>query len=420
MILKKITQNFTDEIVTTSFVKTDNAIKILDEQPEFQQELSELFQTDKTLGSYLKIGNAKSLILAINSIDTQCVKIDLPVKMSDLQLERMLEAEKAVFEIMGVTDKFVLKENKSDILRAETRYTAKHDILDYYHFSKFANYCRDNEFEDLVDHVKEYLRIKNLQNDEIKNLRIVFRNQDQQFFIRAFTSGNVYKNFGINFSVLVALLTLEKYSQTSKKDIYINYFNVDESTIYVSFAFAKTVKINKNLSLSFNLILENNEVKDGSVSFNGVFKLKFDDKGRSSEIYLKPSLKKKDSDYITTDLLTYAHRGKVENVISKISELPMLIDYFIEQVTEDAKLIISMTHANDVKNYIADKIKKSKKEEFKEYRKSIFNKLMNINVSNTFELFELLRKVEELFEHEDIVAKDFWRQKLYETLTSKK
>lgn len=79
-----------------------------------------------------------------------------------------------------------------------------------------------------------------------------------------------------------------------------------------------------------------------------------------------------------------------------------------------------MTHPNDVKNYIADKIKKSKKAEFKEYKTSVFNKLMNINVSNTFELFELLRQVEELFEHEDIVAKDFWRQKLYETLTSKK
>lgn len=132
MILKKITQNFTDDIVLTSFVKTDKALKILDEQPEFQEELIALFQSDKMMGHYLQIGNAKSLISAINSIDKQCVKIDLPVKISDLQLKRMLEAEKAIFEVMAITDEFVLKENKSDILRAETRYTAKHDILEYY------------------------------------------------------------------------------------------------------------------------------------------------------------------------------------------------------------------------------------------------------------------------------------------------
>ena len=45
---------------------------------------------------------------------------------------------------------------------------------------------------------------------------------------------------------------------------------------------------------------------------------------------------------------------------------------------------------------------------------------MKITVDNTFKLFELLRDVEELFEHNDVVSRDFWRAKLYEALIEKK
>tara|TARA_X000000368_G_scaffold349207_1_gene289207 strand:- start:49 stop:174 length:126 start_codon:yes stop_codon:yes gene_type:complete len=41
-------------------------------------------------------------------------------------------------------------------------------------------------------------------------------------------------------------------------------------------------------------------------------------------------------------------------------------------------------------------------------------------VSTTFSLFELLRDVEELFEHDDIISINFWRKKLYEALIDRK
>lgn len=45
---------------------------------------------------------------------------------------------------------------------------------------------------------------------------------------------------------------------------------------------------------------------------------------------------------------------------------------------------------------------------------------MGNNVDNIFALFELLRNVEDLFEHTDVISKDFWRTKIYESLTEKK
>jgi hypothetical protein len=419
MILEKFIQTFASELDTNSFVTTEKALKVLDNQPEYRDELIHLFEANNNK-HVIQVGNAKQLLKAINNLDDQCTKKDVNVKMKNLQLQRMLESEKAIFEVTEIEDDFILLQNKSDILRAETRYTAKHDILDYYHFSKFANYCRDNVFEDLVDTVKSYLRNKNSKNNETKNLRIIYRNEDKKFFIRAFTSTNDYKNFGINFSVLVALLSIGKYVESTKRSVYINHFNVDDSNLYVSFAFANSIDVGSNLTLSFNLILENNEVKQGAVSFNGIFKLKLNEKDKTAEIYLKPKgLKRDNSDY-TTDLLTYPHRGSVDKVFSKISELPKLIDYFIAQVSGDAKKIVSMKQPNDVKKYIADKIRAARKPEFLQYRADIFNKLMHMNVNTTFSLFNLLREVEELFDHDDVIAIDFWRGKLYEALIDRK
>jgi hypothetical protein len=420
MILNKQTEAFNNKFDAASFVKIKNALEILDKQPDFQKELIDLFEIDVNKTNILQIGNAKQLIMAINLLDNQCTKRDITVKMKELHLQKLLEGEKAIFEIMGITDPFLLKENRSDILRVETRYSAKSEILDYFHFSKFANYCRDNEFEDLIDTVKDYLELENFDNKELKKLRIIYVNEDSQFFLRAFTSSQEYKDFGINFSVLVALLSIGKYIEATKKGIYINHFSVDDSNLYVSFAFTDVVEVSSNLTLSFNLILENDEVKRGAVSFNGIFKLKITEKNKSSEITLMPKVKKNDDSDYATDLLTYAHRGSVEKVFQKIGELPTLIDYFIGQVSEDAKKIALINHPNDVKKYIADKIRGSRKPEFKQYKSEIFRKLMEMNVDNTFSLFNLLREVEDLFEHEDVIAINFWRMKLYEVLVTKK
>ena len=45
---------------------------------------------------------------------------------------------------------------------------------------------------------------------------------------------------------------------------------------------------------------------------------------------------------------------------------------------------------------------------------------MEITADNTFNLFEVFRQVEELFENEDVISRDYWREKLYESLIEKK
>lgn len=420
MILqKKESKNF-DDFTSSSFVTTKQMLTILDKKREFRDELIESFDINEAINNVIRIGNSSFLLESLINVDSQFEKIDISTKIKNLHLNKMLDEEKAIFEIFEITDPFILKEIKSDLLLAETRYAAKSDILDIFNFSKFANYCRDQKYEDLIDNVKDYLKVKNATNDEERKLRLIFKKEDRKFYIRALTSTEGYKDYGINFSVFVALMALGKYVDNSGNDVFIDKYILDESQVYVSFTLNREFEINKNLTLSFSLILENDEIKRSSVSFNGFFKLRFEENDKSSEIYLKPPGIKKDNTNYPVELLTYPHKGKIEKVIDKIKDLPDLIEFFIKQVSKDASRISKIENPDDVRKFIIEKVVNSRKPEFKPYKDNIKSKLTSLTVDNIFMLFELLKEVELLFEHDDIISRDFWRSKLYETLINRK
>lgn len=418
MILEKQNKRFNDT-APDSFITQKQLLKLLDRQPHFKEELVNLFQIDEDKTEVLQIGNSKFLIESLLFLDSQCEKIDIHSEVKDVQLKKMLQDEKATFEIFKITDAEIIKKNKSEVLVVETAYSAKQDMLDYYSFSKFANYLRDEGSEDLIDIIKKYLKQKNADNHDSKGLRLLYKKDEDKFYLRTITSVDGYQDFGLNFSAFVALIALNKYLRDSKNSIYIDNYVVDDSNLYVSFSLSGGKPINKNMSISFNLILENDEIKRNAVSFNGVFKVIYSDGERNSEIYIKPKGVKKDDSAFPVDLLTYKHTGNTKTVFEKIKDLPVLIDFFINQVSEDAKSISEIKNPKDVRLNLARKIKYSKKVEFKKYKESVFNKLMKITVDNTFNLFEIFREIDELFENDDVISRDYWREKLYESLIEK-
>jgi hypothetical protein len=418
MILKK--EHFgKNDYDSASFVTQKHALGILNNS-EFKDDLVACYNINPDEKRVLQVGNAMQLLESINLLDSQCEKIDIVSEVRDIQLSKMLDEEKAVFDVYNISDNSILLKNKSDILKVETRYSAKQELLDYYNLSKFANYCRDHEYEDLISSIKQYLEKKNASNTETRKLRLIYVNDEKRFYLRAVTSNGMYKDFGLNFSVFVALMSLNEYVQQSQKQIFIDRYLIDDSSIYVSFAFQDNTQVNDKLRLSFNLILENDEIKRNAVSFNGIFKLTYIDQDNTNEIYLKPKGFRKDENNYSTDLLTYFHKGNVSTVLERVKELPTLVEFFITQVGEDATKIAQISNPNDVKEYIRIKIHNSRKPEFQIYKEKIIKKLMSISVDSTYKLFELLREVEELFEHDDVVSRDFWRQKLYDALIGDK
>ena len=170
------------------------------------------------------------------------------------------------------------------------------------------------------------------------------------------------------------------------------------------------------MSLSLNLLLNNDEIRQSAVSMNALFKVQYDKEGNS--LYLKPSsYEVKPGQYIT-DMLTYTHGMKVFTVYEKIQTLPVLIAKYIQQVKDNAESILTIKDPQIIKDHLLRKVQKARKEEFVNYKESVIQKLISMEVQTVFDLFEVLRSVEELF-GDDIRSRSFWREKLYETLINK-
>lgn len=388
---------------------------------QLKEDLFELYSLQNKVSEPIKIGNSKSLIAALNYLDSQCEKIDIDTEVRNVYLDKMLDNEKAIFDILGINDKFILDKNKSsDLLKTETAYSAKNDLLDIFSLSKFANYCNGNEYEDLIEKINTYLKDKNITNTNPLKLRLVYRNEDGKFFIRAYTSANGYKDFGINFSIFVALMAINKYTTRTKEEFFVDNYIINDSKLYISFRKKNEVELNKNLSLRFGLTLENDEIKRNAVSFNGVFTLVYKKGDRQSEVAVRPKGMKSDEESFPTDLLTYRHQGKVETVLEKVEKLPVLIEKYISQISKEAKDITEKKNPDSIRELIAKKIKDGRKSEFKPHKQEVLNELNKIKVDNMFKLFELLGSIEKLFDQEDVVSVDYWRSKLYEALIEKK
>ena len=161
--------------------------------------------------------------------------------------------------------------------------------------------------------------------------------------------------------------------------------------------------------------MENDEIRQSSVILNAEFRVVYKKDEKESGIFIKPTNYLKEHGAYSQDMLTYSHGVNVKTAISKVSELPKMIDKYIEQISKDAVAIKSIKKPQVVKEFIQQKIQDSRKEDFIGYKPEIIKKLASMEVNSVFELFELLRKVEELF-GEDIKSKNFWRQKLYDAL----
>lgn len=126
MILKNINKRFKDYSSNT-FITQKQLLKVL-EHSDFREDLIKLFDIKEDESKVLQIGNSKYLIESLLELDSLCDKIDIPIKMKNVYLEKLLEDEKAIFSILGVENKYIYNIIKSDKLKVETAYSAKQDF----------------------------------------------------------------------------------------------------------------------------------------------------------------------------------------------------------------------------------------------------------------------------------------------------
>lgn len=400
-----------------SLASLKQAYSVLSHGNEYIDEVLNCYSIkndEQAMKDPLLIGNVKQLLADISDLDQQTEKIDAIVSLKNIHLGNSLENGHVLFNIHGIQEEELIKRFKADHLTVESQYSARTDILEYYNLSKFASFLNANHMDAYAQQIWETLRTSELQ-DKNCMARLVYHIKDQKYYIRAVASENGYRRYGINFSVLVALLAVNEYVKSRQEHAFIESYEIDDSRITMSIQFDRRIRLEEDMYLTLNLSLENDEIRQSSVILNAEFRVVYKKEDRESGIFIKPTNYLKNHGTYSQDMLTYSHGVNVKTAISKVSELPKLIDKYIEQVSKDAVDIKSIKKPQVVQEFIQQKIKNARKDEFVGYKPEVIKKLASMEVNSVFELFELLRKVEELF-GDDIKSKNFWREKLYEAL----
>jgi len=393
------------------------AYSVLSQDNEFIDEVLSCYSVktdEQSMKEPLLIGNVKQLLADISELDKQTDKIDAIINLKNIHLDKVLENEHVLFNIYGIQEAELIKRLKADHLTVESRYSARTDVLEYYNLSKFASFLHTNNMDSYARQIWETLRTSSIQDKKCM-ARLIYHKEEEKYYIRAITSANGYKRYGINFSVLVILLALNEYVKNRQEHVFIESYEIDDSRITMSIQFDKRIRLDEDMYLTLNLSLENDEIRQSSVILNAEFRVVYKKDEEESDIFIKPTNYLKEHGAYSQDMLTYSHGVNVKTAISKVSELPKMIDKYIEQVSKDAVAIKSIKEPKLVQEFIQQKIKNARKDEFVGYKPEIIKKLASMEVNSVFELFELLRKVEELF-GDDIKSKNFWREKLYEAL----
>ena len=234
-IIKATRKQYSQE-EPNSLASLKQAYSVLSQDNEFIDEVLNCYSIkddEQTMKEPLLIGNVKQLLADISDLDQQTEKIDAIVSLKNIHLGNSLENGHALFNIYGIQEEELIKRFKADHLTVESQYSARTDILDYYNLSKFASFLNANHMDAYAQQIWETLRTSELQDKKCM-ARLIYHTKDQKYYIRAVASENGYRRYGINFSVLVALLAVNEYVKNRQEHAFIESYEIDDSRITMS------------------------------------------------------------------------------------------------------------------------------------------------------------------------------------------
>ena len=269
---------------------------ILSHDNVFVDEVLDCFSinnNEQTMKNPIEVGNVKQLLADIAKLDQQSKKIDVIINLKDIYLERVLENDHVFFHIYGIDNPDLIRAIKADHLTVESQYSARTDIMEYYQFSKFASFLHTNNMDEYALTIWEDIRVR--ANREKKCMaRLIYHIAEDKYYIRAVTSESGYKKYGVNFSALVTLLAVDKYIKDNQEQAFIESYDIDDSHIMMSIQFNRKIQLEDDMYLTLNLSLENDEIRQSSVTLNAEFRVVFNKDGKESDIILKPTSYQKD------------------------------------------------------------------------------------------------------------------------------
>lgn len=384
-------------------IQVKEVLRLLD--PLFYDEYYESLEMEEILEDYIFIKGAKILVEEVLSMEAKVEKYDIMTTSKDIILVDVLDQTKATFEILNM-------KSEDDRYSGITTYSSKSDILDkLYEVERFTNYCKKHGYGELIESLFKNLEEHNNSNETKHVIRFAKLKKTGENFIRAVVSPK-YADYNIKFSVFITLISLHKLMKVDTKSIFsIRNFVISDSEIRVNIQKEGALNLVTGSKVTFGLQLVNDEVKRDAIKFRGIFTIEFDkDKGHGLVIQSQTD---------SSTIISIPHRQGT-NVLSKLSNLDKQIQEFEKNMYQSIETIKSITKPDDVRQFLLKQISRAKSNDFSTIYKNEAKRILLNTVDNILQLLENFQKIDHLIQEEDVKAKDYIRQKLYDVLLGRR
>nr|WP_315424827.1 hypothetical protein [uncultured Pedobacter sp.] len=278
-------------------------------------------------------------------------------------------------------------------------YDSKAKYFEDFSMSKYANMLFDNNLDDLAEANLEYFRRLSKSNKDFnkhQSYRMVMH--DNELFVRGITSLN-YKEYGVDFAFVVAVLMLHKYMKQNKGNNYnITFAALNESKLEMIIASSQSKQAGDLGSVRSAISIKTNDLGGGAFTLTNIIKL--DVKG--SGIYLYPSSKK----LAQKDISINHGRTSIKTALSEINKAEDFygyIDYFINELSA----IKTIKNPEELRKRILIKLSQptsSLKNVSKELKELFKNPIKDV-VEDFSKFLEMCKKAEELDINYDLKEK---------------
>lgn len=313
-------------------------------------------------GDTCNILGSKKLLDVYDKIDAE--KLDLIISLSDIEYVGFYHDNEIILRFL------------SENWNARGIYDFSGDFLDsLFSIKKYAKFCLNNGNKDLLNsNLKEQMISR---NEQVRQYRFLQFNDD--LLLRGLTSTG-YQNYDNNIAIYLTLNALHKYSEETKKNIYVQNGKLTDSTLNISFKQVKKIKIDSNTSMEIGVQLTNNELGKGSLKVVFTYTI---------------SNEKFNFSALGDNVINITHNASIENFDAQLEKIKLLSQYTEETISYITNIKNRNKIDRDQLSLIFSKLKR-----VRELSKQAKNKIDELYqkelIGNTLSLIEIFGKVESL------------------------
>lgn len=373
-------------------VKVSQLMSLVDDHT-YLEKIKKGFKTESIKNDVIVVENIDILYKQIAKIKNEFVYFNIKAHSKDVhfsrgknKIEGIREEQPVIFNFKEYVD-YEGEVHKD--MNAYALYDSRGRFFDDFSMSKYSTMLFDNKLDRLAELNLDYFRTladSKSDFDKYQSYRIV--ENEGENFVRGITSIQ-YKEYGIDFAFVTAMLMLHKYMRKDKGNNYkITFAALNESKLEMIITSGQAKEAGDFGTIRSAISVKTNDLGGGALTFTNIVRL--DVKGDG--IYLYPKTK----ELAKKDLLINHGNTSPQKAVEMLTNSDDFYDY-IDLFIEDLKAIKTIKNPEELRQRIQFKIEhpKSLLRTIGDL-KDLFKPKISSQIKDFARLLEMCKKAEEL------------------------